>query len=178
VCQSHTGRLTGFWFLLNRPNSWILMNERMIHQSVYNCDSNKDKQLMLYQLQGFSQDSYSAWHNFSKTLTYDLDFWPLLKMNCQTLSKFFLQNIKAISILLQTVPNWPIKVTTKYDIFMLLVGQGENKSQAPACQDDYIVAPLCENAVLNLLHVAHLAPRSLRWLLDTKKCAPFAWGYN
>jgi len=27
VCQSHTGRLTGFWFLLNRPKGWILMNE-------------------------------------------------------------------------------------------------------------------------------------------------------
>jgi hypothetical protein len=26
VCQSHTGRLTGFWFLLNRPKGWILMN--------------------------------------------------------------------------------------------------------------------------------------------------------
>ena len=27
MCQSHTGRLTGFWFLLNRPKGWILMNE-------------------------------------------------------------------------------------------------------------------------------------------------------
>jgi hypothetical protein len=47
-------------------------------------------------------------------------------MNCQTLSKFFLQNIKAISILLQTVTNWPIKmIRSKYDIFMLPVGQGK-----------------------------------------------------
>jgi len=29
VCQSHTGRLTEFWFLPNRPKSWILMNEWM-----------------------------------------------------------------------------------------------------------------------------------------------------
>jgi hypothetical protein len=29
VCQRHTGRLTGFWFLLNRPKGWILMNEWM-----------------------------------------------------------------------------------------------------------------------------------------------------
>jgi hypothetical protein len=29
VCQSHTGRLTGLWFLLNRPKGWILMNEWM-----------------------------------------------------------------------------------------------------------------------------------------------------
>jgi hypothetical protein len=27
VCQSRTGRLTGYWFLLNRPKGWILMNE-------------------------------------------------------------------------------------------------------------------------------------------------------
>ena len=27
MCQSHTGRPTGFWFLLNRPKGWILMNE-------------------------------------------------------------------------------------------------------------------------------------------------------
>jgi hypothetical protein len=27
ACQSHTGRLTGFWFLLKRPKGWILMNE-------------------------------------------------------------------------------------------------------------------------------------------------------
>jgi hypothetical protein len=27
VCQSHTGRLTGYWFLLKRPKGWILMNE-------------------------------------------------------------------------------------------------------------------------------------------------------
>jgi len=27
VCQSHTGRLTGFWFLPNLPKGWILMNE-------------------------------------------------------------------------------------------------------------------------------------------------------
>jgi hypothetical protein len=27
VCQSHTGRLTGFWFLPNRPKGWTLMNE-------------------------------------------------------------------------------------------------------------------------------------------------------
>ena len=27
MCQSHTGRLTGFWFLLNRLKGWILMNE-------------------------------------------------------------------------------------------------------------------------------------------------------
>jgi len=24
ACQSHTGRLTGLWFLLNRPKGWIL----------------------------------------------------------------------------------------------------------------------------------------------------------
>jgi hypothetical protein len=27
VGQRHTGRLTGFWFLLDRPKGWILMNE-------------------------------------------------------------------------------------------------------------------------------------------------------
>jgi hypothetical protein len=29
VGQRHTGRLTGFWFLLDRPKGWILMNEWM-----------------------------------------------------------------------------------------------------------------------------------------------------
>jgi hypothetical protein len=29
VGQRHTGRLTGFWFLLDRPKGWILMNEGM-----------------------------------------------------------------------------------------------------------------------------------------------------
>jgi len=35
VCQSHTGRLTGFWFLLNRPKGWILMNEWIIPYKVW-----------------------------------------------------------------------------------------------------------------------------------------------
>jgi hypothetical protein len=29
--QHHTGSLTGFWFLLNRPKGWILMNEYVIY---------------------------------------------------------------------------------------------------------------------------------------------------
>jgi hypothetical protein len=34
VCQSHTGRLTAFWFLINRPKGWIIMNEWMLFRHI------------------------------------------------------------------------------------------------------------------------------------------------
>jgi hypothetical protein len=37
VCQSHTGRLTGFWFLLNWPKGWILMNEWILDKNFMFC---------------------------------------------------------------------------------------------------------------------------------------------
>ena len=35
MCQSHTGRLNVFWFLLNRPKGWILMNEYIYTIYIY-----------------------------------------------------------------------------------------------------------------------------------------------
>ena len=35
MCQSHTGRLTGFWFLLNWPKGWILMKWIYIYIYIY-----------------------------------------------------------------------------------------------------------------------------------------------
>ena len=35
MCQSHTGHLTGFWFLLNRPKGWILMYESRIRSTLH-----------------------------------------------------------------------------------------------------------------------------------------------
>jgi hypothetical protein len=45
VGQHHTGRLTGFWFLLNRVKGWILMNEwnviSLVHSALYfSCITN------------------------------------------------------------------------------------------------------------------------------------------
>jgi hypothetical protein len=84
VCQSHTGRLNGFWFLLNQPKGWILMNQGLntnewiyIYIYIYICPGSGHEVAQLVEALRYKPEGRgfrSLWFYWNFLLTYT--FWP------------------------------------------------------------------------------------------------------